>query len=201
MKILKMSIVLIICLNYSNTFISKGASKKFDHVFIKSCHTQIGCKEKLDEIFRLTINKKQVVIHSSQYCHDICNLINSEKRCLDANTKIDLIISLILFQNRHTKTVAQYFGLHQLKNTNSMFLMLFAPLKEIGNDSLLAIQTNDYFLNKLDSIHLDFVLKTQSLIKNSISFEYLNDDYKELILASFNKKWFFDKYDKYFLNL
>lgn len=77
--------------------------------------------------------------------------------------------------------------------------MLFAPFK--GNpDSLLNITPNKNSLNNLDSNHLDFVLKTDSLIKNKTNRLNLENDYNDLILKTLCQDWFLNKYKKYLIN-
>lgn len=174
---------------------------KVDNQMIKVCSNPIDCEVKLDKIFTWTINKKQDVIHAGQYCHEMCDLIFSDECHVDANTRIDLIISLLLYQRRYAKTIVMYSSLYKMNKVNYSLLMLFAPLRTCYNDTLSAIKASKFILNKLDSTHLDFVLKTESLLSETTDTDCLNDDYYCLISRSFIQKWFVKKYEKYYLNL
>lgn len=160
---------------------------------------QIDCRRKLNETFAWTINKKEVVIHGGQYCQDMCDFIFTDDCKIDINTKIDLALALFFFQGRHISTTYFYSTFKQMNDVNYSLLMLFAPFR--GNpDSLLNITPNKNFLNNLDSNHLDFVLKTDSLIKNKTNRLKLENDYSDLILKTICRDWFLNKYKKYFVN-
>ncbi len=182
-------------------YIKHESSTKVDNQMINVYSNPFVCKMKLDKMFTWTINKKQVAIHSGQYCHEMCDLIFSNECHVDANTKIDLIISLILFQSRYIKTIVSYSSINKMNKQNYSLLMLFAPLRACSDDSLLTIKPNKFILNKLDSTHLDFVLKTESLLSETTDINCLDEDYHHLISRSFIEKWFIKKYEKYFLNL
>jgi len=160
----------------------------------------LACKRKLDELFHWTINKHQVVIHSGQYCYQMSDLIFSKAYHVDPNTKIDLIASMLFYQDRYIQSILLNAGLTKTNDVNRSLLMLFAPLKQC-DDSLLTIQAHKGLLHKLDSTHLDFVLKTDSLLKNSSNADSLDDAYRQLILSVFfGQNWFYDKYKKYYLS-
>jgi hypothetical protein len=199
MKIYLFPLVFFSSLFCSFVDIKQDSSTKVDHVWTTTCPNSFTCKRKLDEVFHWTINKHQVVIHSGQYCQQMCDLIFSKAYHVDANTKIDLIASLLFYQRRYIQTIVLYAGLTKTNDMNSSLLMLFAPLEEC-DDSLLTIQTNKGLLKKLDSTHLDFVLKTDSLIRNTRNADSLEVKYRQLLSSVFIQKWFFDKYKKYFLS-
>lgn len=199
MKIYLFPLVFFSSLFCSFVDIKQDSSTKVDHVWTTTCPNSFTCKRKLDEAFHWTINKHEVVIHSGQYCQQMCDLIFSKAYHVDANTKIDLIASLLFYQRRYIQTIVLYAGLTKTNDMNSSLLMLFAPLKEC-DDSLLKIQTNKGLLKKLDSTHLDFVLKTDSLLRNTSNADSLQVKYRQLLSSVFIQKWFFDKYKKYFLS-
>lgn len=199
MKIFLFPLVFFTFLFCSFVDIKQDSSTKVDHVWNTTCPNSFFCKRKLEEAFHWTINKHQVVIHSGQYCQQMCDLIFSKAYHVDANTKIDLIASLLVYQDRHIQTIVLYAGLAKTNDMNSSLLMLFAPL-EVCDDSLLTIQTNKGLLKKLDSTHLDFVLKTDSLLRNTSNADSLELKYRQLLSSVFIQKWFIDKYKKYFLS-
>ena len=199
MKIYLFPLVFFISLFCSFVYIKQDSSTKVDHVWTTTCPNSFTCKRKLDEAFHWTINKHEVVIHSGQYCQQMCDLIFSKAYHVDANTKIDLIASLLFYQRRYIQTIVLYAGLTKTNDMNSSLLMLFAPLEEC-DDSLLTIQTNKGLLKKLDSTHLDFVLKTDSLIRNTRNADSLEVKYRQLLSSVFIQKWYFDKYKMYFLS-
>ena len=199
MKIYLFPHVFFTSLFYSFVDIKQDSSTNVDHERTTTRSNSFTCKRKLDEAFHWTINKHQVVIHSGQYCQQMCDLIFSKAYHVDANTKIDLIASLLFYQRRYIQTIVLFAGLTKTNDMNSSLLMLFAPLKEC-DDSLLKIQTNKSLLKKLDSTHLDFVLKTDSLLRNTSNADSLQIKYRQLLSSVFIQKWFFDKYKKYFLS-
>lgn len=199
MKIYLFPLVFFTSLFYSFVDIKQDSSTNVDHERTTTRSNSFTCKRKLDEAFHWTINKHQVVIHSGQYCQQMCDLIFSKAYHVDANTKIDLIASLLFYQRRYIQTIVLFAGLTKTNDMNSSLLMLFAPLKEC-DDSLLKIQTNKSLLKKLDSTHLDFVLKTDSLLRNTSNADSLQIKYRQLLSSVFIQKWFFDKYKKYFLS-
>lgn len=199
LKIYQFLLVFFTFLFCSFVGIKEDSSTKMDHEWTTTCPNSFTCKRKLDEAFHWTINEHQVVIHGGQYCQQMCDLIFSKAYHVDANTKIDLIASLLVYQDRHIQTIALYAGLAKTNEINSSLLMLFAPLKEC-DDSLLTIHTNKGLLKKLDSTHLDFVLKTDSLLRNTSNADSLEHKYRQLLSSVFIQKWYFDKYKKYFLS-
>lgn len=158
-----------------------------------------NCKQKINKAFTLTINKNKNEIHGGYYCQLMCDLLFSNECKIEINTKLDLLIGLIYFQERNIQTVFYYSTLKKINEIDYSLLMIFAPLK-VCPDSLLNIKPKQIFLNKLDSNHLNFVLKTDSLIKHVHNMDSLNDNYYNLVGKSMCQDWYFGKYKKYFVN-